>query len=191
MIDFFNFFQDIYSLLIPWFLSSGIKIILILIAARLALRYSRIFILKIIKTLIKKSRLLKLKQQEKEMEREREKTLEKVFNSSLKVVIWLIAILMILPELGINITPLLAGIGVLGLAFGMGAKNLIQDYLAGFFIILEDQYRVGEKIKIAGIEGKVKKLSLRKTSIKDSAGVEHYIPNGQIKIVSNFSRTKK
>ncbi|MCK4781754.1 mechanosensitive ion channel [Candidatus Parcubacteria bacterium] len=182
-----NFFQN----LILWFFSSGIKIVLILFAANLAIRYGRIFILKVIKGFIKKSYLIRAGKNENKIQEERQKTLENVFSSALKVVIWLAAGLMILPELGINIAPLLAGIGVMGLAFGMGAKGLIQDYLSGLFIIIEDQYRVGEKVKIAGINGEVKNLNLRKTTIKDLEGVEHYVPNGQIKIISNFSRNQK
>ena len=95
---------------------------------------------------------------------------------------------MILPELGINATPLLAGAGLVGLAIGMGAKNLIQDYLSGLFILLEDQYRAGEKVKIAGMEGEVKNFNLRRTVLQDETGNAYYIPNSQVTVVLNLSR---
>ncbi len=87
-----------------------------------------------------------------------------------------------------NPTPLLAGAGLIGLAIGMGSKNLVQDYLAGLFILLEDQYRVGEEVDISGKKGEVVDLTLRRTVIKDAEGIIHYIPNGQIKSSSNLSR---
>ena len=174
--------------LIGWFLSHGVKIIGILIVAWLVGRLSKILISRLIKTTTRvKSKLAG----DKKLFREREKTLKRFFSSSLRFVIWLIAILTILPELGINIGPLLAGVGVIGLAISMGARTLIQDYLSGLFILLEDQYRVGEEINIAGIKGKVIDLSLRRTILRDPEGKIYYIPNNQAKVVINFSRTKK
>jgi len=123
-----------------------------------------------------------------QLEEKRLKTLEKVSYSIIKTLIWLIAVVTILPEFGVDITPLLAGIGVSGLALGLGARSLIQDYLSGLFILLEDQYRVGEEIEIAGIKGKVKDFNLRRTVLEDSEKTLHYIPNSQVKKASNFSR---
>ena len=77
---------------------------------------------------------------------------------------------------------------MVGLAIGMGSRSLVQDYLAGLFILIEDQYRIGEEIDVSGKKGKVVGLNLRRTIIKDSDGIIHYIPNGQVKIASNFSR---
>ena len=118
----------------------------------------------------------------------RAETIIKVLSSAKSLAIWAIAFLMILPELGINATPLLAGAGLVGLAIGMGAKNLIQDYLSGLFILLEDQYRAGEKVKIAGMEGEVKNFNLRRTLLQDETGNAYYIPNSQVTVVLNLSR---
>ena len=179
--DFQNFLQNLAT----WSISHGIKIIIILFVAWLAARISRRFISKLINTFIEKSgKIIK----DVTFQEQRGKTLIKVFNSTLKIVIWVIAILTVLPELGVNPAPLLAGAGLVGLAIGMGARNLIQDYLSGLFIILEDQYRVGEEVNIGGTEGKVIDLNLRGTVIKNSEGIIHYIPNGQVKTASNFSR---
>ncbi len=171
--------------IMSWLISHGIKILVILLLALILNKIAKVFVLKVIKTIVEKGNGIIGNGQ---IQKERAKTLSKVFSSTLKIVIWVIAILMLLPELGINPTPLLAGAGLIGLAIGMGSRSLVQDYLAGLFILLEDQYRVGEKVDIGGKQGKVTDLNLRKTVIKDEDGIIHYIPNGQIKSASNLSR---
>ena len=178
---------EFFTSLIPWLFSNGIKIVVILFIAWLVTRISKVFISKLIKALIKKSETLS---QDIKIQEERGNTLLKVFNSTLKIVIWIMAILMVLPEVGVNPAPLLAGAGLVGLAIGMGSKNLVQDYLSGLFILLEDQYRAGEEVEIGGIKGKVVEFSLRKTILENPEGITHYIPNGQVTKVSNHSRTK-
>ena len=176
-----NFIQNLTS----WFFIHGIKIIVILFIAWLTAKISRRIIFRLINTLIEKSEKIV---KDGKIQKQRGKTLSNVFGSTLKIVIWIIAILTILPEFGVNPAPLLAGAGLVGLAIGMGSKNLVQDYLAGLFILLEDQYRVGEEVDIGGKKGRVVDLTLRRTIIKDSEGAIHYIPNGQIKSASNLSR---
>jgi len=171
--------------LMSWLISHGIKIVIIFILALILSKVAKIFVSRIIKTIVEKSNDIIANGQ---IQEQRAKTLGKVFISSLKIVIWVIATLMLLPEFGINPTPLLAGAGLIGLAIGMGSKSLVQDYLAGLFILLEDQYRVGEEIEILGKKGKIIDLNLRRTVIKDLEGTFHYVPNGQIKSASNFSR---
>ena len=179
--DYQNFIQNLTS----WFFSHGIKIIVILFVAWLINRISKFLISKLINTLIEKGEEIA---GDNKIQEQRIRTLTKVFKSTLSIVIWIVALLTILPELGINTAPLLAGAGLIGLAIGMGARNVIQDYLSGLFILLEDQYRVGEKVNIAGIEGEVIDLNLRQTVLRDSESTVHHIPNGQIKSASNFSR---
>ena len=173
--------QIIFQKILPWAINHGIKIAVILVAAYIANRCGKVFILKLIKSLAKTSGNLK----------QREKTLTNVFVSTLNFIIWTITVLMILPELGVNITPLLAGVGILGLAIGMGARDLIKDYLAGIFILLEDQYQIDEEIDVGSTKGKVVALNLRRTILKSPDEVLHFIPNGQIKKVSNLSRKNK
>jgi len=170
--------------LTSWTIIHGIKIIVILLITWIIIRISRAFVFKLVRTFIKKGKLL----ENKEIQERRVKTLVKVFISTLKIVIWIIAILTILPEFGINPTPLLAGAGLIGLAIGMGSRSLVQDYLAGLFILIEDQYRIGEEINVSGKKGRVIGLNLRRTILKDLDGTVYYIPNGQIKITSNLSR---
>lgn len=170
--DIQNFLQN----LTPWFLSSGIKIIVILAAVIVINQFFRVFIEKVINKQIKDR-----------MDGEREKrtkTLISVFGGTLKFIIWITAFLMILPEFGINIAPILAGLGLVGLAVGMAARDIISDFISGLFILLEGQYHIGDKVKIAGLEGKVKEITLRRTIIEDEAGLVHSVPNGQIKAVT-------
>ncbi len=170
---------------------SGFKIFFILIAALVATKLIHSFIKRFLRKLLKAKNVnfkkLKVKADIK-IEEKRLITLEKVSYSAIKLIIWVIALLTILPELGINITPLLAGLGIGGLALGFGARNLVQDYISGLFILLEDQYRVGEEVEITGIKGIVEDFSLRRTVLKDENGAYCHIPNSQIKKATNFSR---
>jgi len=180
-------FEDILEKFGIWIVLHGVKIGLILVGAFLATKILQGVLKKILRNFIKKTfNLGKLRNLK--LEEERLKTLEKVLGSVLKVVIWLIALVTLLPEFGINIGPLLTGIGIGGLALGLGARTLIQDYISGIFILLEDQYRVGEEVEILGTKGKIRDFNLRRTVIQDENGTLHYIPNSQIKKASNFSR---
>lgn len=175
--------MDIQNLIqnsISWFLAHGIKIIIILIAANLINRFLRTIIKKAVESQIKN----KISEQEK---RRRIETLIAVFEGTLKFIIWIVALLMILPELGLEIAPLLAGIGVAGLAVGMAAKDIISDFIAGLFIIIEDQYHIGDKVKISNIEGIVEEITLRRTIIKSKDGLVHSIPNSKITVISKKS----
>ncbi|HLR02338.1 MAG TPA: mechanosensitive ion channel family protein [Virgibacillus sp.] len=118
----------------------------------------------------------------------REKTLSKLVQSILKYVVWFIAIVMILDSgFGLEIGPLIAGAGVVGLAIGFGAQNLVRDILSGFFIILEDQFAVGDYIFTADVEGTVEEIGVRTTKIVAWTGETNVIPNGNITQVTNYS----
>ncbi len=97
--------------------------------------------------------------------------------------------LMILSEWGINIGPLLAGAGILGLAVGFGTQTLVKDIVTGFFILLENQFNVGDKIIIAGVEGKVVAINLRTTVLKDKKGIFHIIPNSKVSDIAKYKYT--
>jgi len=89
---------------------------------------------------------------------------------------------------GIPIAPVLAGFGIAGIALGFGAQYLIRDLIAGIFIILENQYRVGDVARVADIGGLVEDITLRKTVLRDLDGIVHHVPNGEIRVASNFTR---
>ena len=115
-------------------------------------------------------------------------TIFRVIHSTGAVIIIATALLMILTELGVAITPVLASVGFVGLAFGLGAQTLVKDMIAGLFILIEDQYTVGDTVAIGGITGTVEHMTLRATELRDIYGTVHIIPNGEIRIVANKSR---
>lgn len=104
------------------------------------------------------------------------------------VVIAIIATLMILDLFGIDIAPAIAGLGVAGIAVGLGAQTLIRDWLSGVFIVLENQYNAGDVVRIAGVEGTVEDFGLRRTTLRDVDGTIHIVPNGQITVATNLTR---
>jgi small conductance mechanosensitive channel len=122
---------------------------------------------------------------------EREKqaaTLGRIITNIIRIIVWGIAAMMILDELGVQIGPILAGVGIAGLAVGFGAQSLVKDFLAGIFVLIENQYNVGDVIKAAGVSGLVEKISLRATTLRDLEGRVHIIPNGSIEVVTNMTK---
>jgi small conductance mechanosensitive channel len=115
-------------------------------------------------------------------------TLARVLASAGQIVVLFVAAFMVLSELEINIAPILAGAGVVGIAIGFGAQGLIKDLLAGLFIILENQYRVGDVVRIADVAGLVEDINLRRTILRDLDGIVHIVPNGEIRVASNFTK---
>jgi moderate conductance mechanosensitive channel len=98
-----------------------------------------------------------------------------------------IAVLMALDLFGIDIGPAVAGLGVVGIAVGLGAQTLVKDWLAGIFVVLENQYSAGDTVRIAGVEGVVEDFSLRRTVLRERDGTIHSVPNGQITVASNLT----
>ncbi len=115
-------------------------------------------------------------------------TLARVFRNFAGVVIFVVAGTLILNELGISIAPILATAGVAGVAIGFGAQSLIKDYFTGFFLLLDDQVRQGDVVEIAGKGGLVEEVTLRYVRLRDMDGHVHYVPNGEIKLVTNRTR---
>jgi moderate conductance mechanosensitive channel len=99
-----------------------------------------------------------------------------------------VAITQILGVLGINVGPLLASAGIIGLAIGFGAQTLVKDVINGFFVLLENQYDIGDTVKLAGVQGSVEMMTLRRTVLRDADGTVHVVPNSQITVVSNLTR---
>ncbi|MFN2643519.1 MAG: mechanosensitive ion channel family protein [Burkholderiales bacterium] len=115
-------------------------------------------------------------------------TLARVFRNSGAIIIVIVAGTLVLGELGISIAPILATAGVAGVAIGFGAQSLIKDYFTGFFLLLEDQLRQGDVVEVAGKGGLVEEVTLRHVRLRDMEGHVHYIPNGEIKLVTNRTR---
>ncbi|MFH1087276.1 MAG: mechanosensitive ion channel family protein [Chloroflexota bacterium] len=118
----------------------------------------------------------------------RGKTLSRVLVNAAQVVVLLGTSFAALSELEIDIAPILAGVGVAGIAIGFGAQSLVKDLLAGLFIILENHYRVGDVVRIADVAGLVEDINLRRTVLRDLDGIVHIVPNGEIRVASNFTK---
>lgn len=126
------------------------------------------------------------------IEKKRQDTLIRIIDGLLGIIVWVVAIMMALSEAGIPIGPMLAAAGVAGLAIGFGGQYLIRDLITGMFIIIENQYRIGDTIQIEAtnvIFGEVEDITLRKTTLRDIDGSVHHIPHGEITIVTNLSRS--
>ena len=119
------------------------------------------------------------------------KTVTSLLATTSQIVVNFIGFLLILDVLGVNLAPFLAGASIIGLAVGFGAKTLVSDLIAGFFILLEDQFNVGDWVQIGSYRGRVTKLSLRTLHLRDKAGNAYIIPNSTIKTVMRFRRPPK
>jgi small conductance mechanosensitive channel len=168
--------------LTSWLTTSGIKIIGILIGLVILSQMSR-WIAKWMEKFVYEKDPLQASEAKK-----RAHTLGNILRHAFLIIITFVAVLMILGELEIQLGPLLATAGIGAIAIGFGAQSLVKDVISGFFIILENQYRIGDVIEVAGVSGLVESVSLRKTVLRDLQGKVHTIPNGEIKVVSNFSK---
>ena len=161
---------------------------------KIIFKATKIFVLFLLAYLLNRSFYLILKKyleqkvkDELEEKRKRIQTLLSAIGGTAKLIIWVLAFLMVLPEFGINIGPILASLGLAGFAIGMAAKDILSDFISGLFVLLEDQYHVGDRIRVGNLEGEVVEFNLRRTILKDDQGNLHLIPNSQIKIVSKKS----
>lgn len=178
-----NHTDQYIELIIPWLLTSGIKITFIIIGAFILTKITTKFIEKAVRIAVRPDGL-----SSKEAEEKRENTLIQIFNTTVKIGLLIVTALMILEEFGIEIAPILAAAGIVGLAFGFGGQYLIRDIISGLFIILENQYRIGDVVSFDIASGTVQEISLRKTTLRDIDGTVHHIPHGEIKKVSNLSK---
>ena len=120
--------------------------------------------------------------------RARAATIGSVLSSVTNVVITTIAAVIIVGELGIDVAPIIASAGIVGVAVGFGAQNLVKDFLSGIFLVLEDQYGVGDEVKIGDVKGVVETVGLRSTRVRDSSGTLWHIRNGEVVTVGNFTQ---
>lgn len=163
------------------YLEKIITVIVIILATKLIMRFIRFFVDKIFSDY----QIGKLKYHPR-----RAQTLKSLIKSIIHYTLYFLAGMMILEEFNFPISSILAGAGILGLAIGFGAQNLVRDVISGFFILFENQFSVGDHVKIDDIEGIVEEIGLRTTIIKSFAGQICIIPNGKINIVTNFHAAK-
>jgi moderate conductance mechanosensitive channel len=169
-----------------WFGEPWVRIVIILGAAVLVTLASRLVVNRFRKKLEGKASVTQ------ELNLQRAATLTGALSTALIVVIWALAVLMALGELGQNIAPLLASAGVAGVALGFGAQSLVRDTLSGFFILLENQFGVGDNLEVQTpsnkVAGRVESLTLRVTALRAFDGALHFVPNGNILVASNRSK---
>ena len=165
---------------VSWCLSSGLHILLVLILTLIALKSAKAFSTHLVEFAVRQKK-------DSEFEK-RAQTLGSMLRYVAVFAVLIVATITVLREFGIEIGPILAAAGIVGLAVGFGAQSLVKDVISGFFMLLEDQIRVGDVVQIAGKGGLVEKISLKTTILRDLAGNVHYVPNGHIDVVTNMTK---
>ncbi len=167
-------------------LTMSLRVLAVLLLAYILMRILRTALEKMENRLVQRGRVAGEAPSEVQ---KRAETLVKLLRQAAFVAVWMMAALILLRELGFEIAPILAGAGILGLAVGFGAQNLVRDVISGFFIILENQIRVGDVAVINGTGGLVEKINFRTTVLRDLTGTVHVFPNGSISTLSNMTNT--
>ena len=181
-----DFFTDInWDRWSELFWTHGLRIIIVIVAIYVGLRIFERMIGPVIRTAVS----AQLEGQPQVEVDKRADTLSHVIYRTVWFVAILVGLLTVLPELGINISALLAGAGLIGLAVGFGAQSLVKDVISGLFILVENQYSKGDVVNIAGIGGLVDDVNLRRTLLRDLDGAVHTVPNGEISVASNLTRS--
>jgi moderate conductance mechanosensitive channel len=171
-------------------LAIGVQLVLLLLVTWLALRFVHTAVRFGMGRLFGREASEGTAQELSAVEVERRRlTLEGLLYRGLRAVVILIAFVMALAVLGLDITPAIAGLGILGLAVSLGSQNLVRDYLAGAFVLIENQYARGDVVQVAGITGTVEDVSLRRTSVRDLDGTLHTVPHSLIQVSSNLTRS--
>lgn len=168
---------------VDWLLTHGIKVLLIAGVAWLLKALSKRIISRITRVASNSDRINMT-----EAEIKRMGTIARLFNWTFSTLIVLVSTMMILKEFDVDIAPILAGAGILGVAVGFGGQYLVRDIITGFFIIFENQYRIEDVVSIGGLTGTVEDITLRVTTLRDENGTVHHIPHGEIKTVSNLTK---
>ena len=165
-----------------WLVEHGLRILLVLILMFIFIKIAQAATGRFFR------RLRKGRRETDEEFKKKADTLGSIAGSLLTLVIVIIAAITIMGELDIPIGPILASAGIVGVALGFGGQHLVKDVISGFFILLDDQIRVGDVVQIAGKGGLVEKINLRMTILRDLAGNVHYVRNGEISVVTNMTK---
>jgi small conductance mechanosensitive channel len=165
-----------------WLKVQGLTILLVIILAIIGL----VLLRKLTKHV--KKRVQNLDGEDDSMLDKRTTTITGVIWTTGAVIIVGTALLIVLDELGVPILPVVASVGFVGLAFGLGAQTLVKDMISGFFILIENQYTIGDTIIVGGVTGTVEFITLRKTILRDLYGTVYHVPNGEVRTVANKSR---
>ncbi|MCU0270899.1 MAG: mechanosensitive ion channel family protein [Acidimicrobiales bacterium] len=194
--------NDTFAGLADWIVAKPLTILVIVVAAGLVARLARRVVTRFFTRLVARrsvedaaaprrrltATVLTVTPGEGARTQARVHALTTVFRSLVTIVVWFVAVVAILGVLGVNLGPLIAATGVVGVALGFGAQNIVRDFLAGTFILLEDQYGVGDVVDLGEPKGTVEKITLRSTRLRDVHGTVWHVPNGQILRAANKSQ---
>lgn len=172
-----------FSPLTAWINEHGLSILLILLGATLVRRFGMVPLEGFIRQAVKTSRF-----QTEAQHRQREQTLLDISRSIFSIVVWIAAVVLIFVQLNIDVGPLLAAGGFLGIIIGFGTQDILKDIFAGIYVITEHQYQVGDVVDLDGDAGKVEDISLRMTTLRDLDGAVHHIPHGSVRRAKNLSK---
>jgi len=185
-----HFDQPPLSTILDTLRVAGVRILIIVIVALVAFRLSKAVVHQILKKLFDREASEGTAQELSAVEiQKRMNTLDLLGGNVIRFLVVVIAGIMVLGALGLDIGPAVAGLGVIGIAVGFGAQSLVRDYLNGALILIENQYSKGDVVSLAGVSGTVEDFSLRRTTLRDLDGVVHTVPNGEVKVASNRTRT--
>lgn len=177
--------NKLFDATIKWIFGPGLRVVLILVLAWATIRLGRIFISRTVALAFRETRKDAIADAQTA---KRRNTLTGLFTAVLRVSVFIVSALMIFKELSFEIGPILASAGILGLAIGIGAQSLVKDIVTGAFIVLEQQFGVGDVVKIGDRAGAVEYVGLRTTILRDQEGTAHIIPNGKIETVSVMTK---
>ncbi len=173
-----------WSAVNDWLVDYGTKIAVIITISIVLYVVMR----RTIRRVVRQSLAQTMKDVPQEEVHKREDTLTWLFYTTIKVIIAVIAVFLILSEAGINISALLAGFGVVGIAIAFAAQSFVKDILSGFVIAIENQYNIGDVVSVAGVTGIVEGINIRRTTLRDLDGILHTVPNGEIRVTSNYTK---
>jgi small conductance mechanosensitive channel len=191
--------SETWAGLSDWVVDRPLRIVVILIGAFVITRVLKHSVLRFGERLAERSERERIRQERQRDRRmgelvvngraeQRTKTITSVLSSLVTAVVWTVAALMILGLLGTSLAPVIAGAGVLGIVLGFGAQNVVADFLTGIFMLIEDQFGVGDVIDVGEVTGTVEKVSLRVTTVRDINGTVWHVPNSEIHRVGNLSQ---
>jgi len=175
--------EGITEKITPWLIEHGLYILATIVVAYIIFKFSEVVIEKFIRKVIVNDPHL-----DEKAEIKRENTLIAIFTTTLRVAILIVTTLMVLQGLGFEIGPLLAAAGIAGVALGFGGQYLIRDLISGMFMIMENQYRIGDVVRFGDTSGTVEAITLRMTTLRDLSGTVHHVPHGEISQVSNLTK---
>ena len=178
---------------LTWFLGAPVRIMLIIIAAGVAHTVLTRLVRRAVQAAMAAPTLLRRGDSagvatEAVRRDQRARAVGSLLRSTAVAVIWILAVITSLSEAGVNVAPLIASAGVLGVAISLGAQSVVKDYLAGVFLVIEDQFGVGDTVALGDVTGVVEEVRMRVTRVRDDSGVVWYVRNGELIKVGNRSQ---